>query len=263
MNFEPTVIHSTPDEISLLSRLTSQKNYLRFSEMVDQDRNFLNSLILRLKPQKIVEIGVAKGGSSGIILNAIKDIKNAHLFSVDLNKNCYSMPEKATGFLMDEFPDLKKKWTLLTGGTIYDFADTIGGGVDLALIDTVHTNPGEILDFLGIFPYLKKDAVVIFHDTNLQAVSCQSKCSTNNTLMSAIAGEKLVPDNSPFSGMDGFLNNIGAIKLNVDTFKSIYSVFNLLALHWEYLPTQDQFVKMISFFKKHYKGGGELLSPIF
>lgn len=255
MNLEPTVITSTKDEITYLNKLTDQKNYLKFSEMVDQDRNFLNSLILRLKPKKIVEIGVSKGGSSGIILNAVKDISGAHLYSVDLSKKCYSMPHKLTGFFMDEFPDLKKKWTLLTGGTIYDFADQIGDNIDLALIDTVHSNPGEILDFLGILPYLKKDATVIFHDTNLQAASYKSKCSTNNTLMSAISGEKLIPDNQPFSGMEGFLNNIGAIKLNTDSFKNIYNVFNLLALHWEYMPTKDQLRKMIHFFKKSYGGG--------
>ena len=252
MNFEPTLITSTEKEIKYLNELTNQHNYTQYSEMTDQDRNFLNSLILREKPKKIVEIGVSKGGSSGIILNAIKNLDDAHLYSVDLNKECYSLKGKLTGFLMDSFPDLKKKWTLLTGGTIYDYIDKIGDNVDLVLIDTVHANPGEILDALGIFPYLKKEAVIVFHDTNLQICPQRGSEFTNNTLISAIYGEKIIPSPDSFEGLRGYFNNIGAIRLNEESLKNIYNVFNLLALHWTYFPTLDQLNKIKHFIKKHY-----------
>ncbi len=252
MNFEPTLITSTEKEIKYLNELTNQHNYTQYSEMTDQDRNFLNSLILREKPKKIVEIGVSKGGSSGIILNAIKNLDDAHLYSVDLNKECYSLKGKLTGFLMDSFPDLKKKWTLLTGGTIYDYIDKIGDNVDLVLIDTVHANPGEILDALGIFPYLKKEAVIVFHDTNLQICPQRGSEFTNNTLISAIYGEKIIPSPDSFKGLRGYFNNIGAIRLNEESLKNIYNVFNLLALHWTYFPTLDQLNKIKHFIKKHY-----------
>ena len=252
MNFEPTLITSTEKEIKYLNELTNQHNYTQYSEMTDQDRNFLNSLILREKPKKIVEIGVSKGGSSGIILNAIKNLDDAHLYSVDLNKECYSLKGKLTGFLMDSFPDLKKKWTLLTGGTIYDYIDKIGDNVDLVLIDTVHANPGEILDALGIFPYLKKEAVIVFHDTNLQICPQRGSEFTNNTLISAIYGEKIIPSPDSFEGLRGYFNNIGAIRLNEESLKNIYNVFNLLALHWTYFPTLDQLNKIKKFTKKHY-----------
>ena len=252
MNFEPTLITSTEKEISHLNKLTKQHHYTQYSEMSDQDRNFLNSLILREKPKKIVEIGVAKGGSSGIILNAIKNLNGAHLFSVDLNKECYSLKGKLTGFLMDDFPELKKKWTLLTGGTIYDYIDQIGDNVDLVLIDTVHANPGEILDTLGIFPYLKKEAVIVFHDTNLQICQERGTEFTNNTLMSAIYGEKIIPSPDSFEGLRGYFNNIAAIRLNGESLQNIYNVLNLLALHWTYFPTLDQLNKIKHFIKKHY-----------
>lgn len=252
MNFEPTLITSTEKEISHLNKLTKQHHYTHYSEMSDQDRNFLNSLILREKPKKIVEIGVAKGGSSGIILNAIKNLNGAHLFSVDLNKECYSLKGKLTGFLMDDFPELKKKWTLLTGGTIYDYIDQIGDNVDLVLIDTVHANPGEILDTLCIFPYLKKEAVIVFHDTNLQICPLRGSEFTNNTLMSAIYGEKIIPSPDSFKGLSDYFNNISAIRLNAESLQNIYNVFNLLALRWTYFPTLDQLNKIKKFTKKHY-----------
>ena len=61
MNLEPTLITSTKEEIKYLNELTKLHHYTQYSEMSDQDRNFLNSLILREKPKKIVEIGVSKG----------------------------------------------------------------------------------------------------------------------------------------------------------------------------------------------------------
>lgn len=38
---------------------------------------FINGIIRKLKPKKCLEIGVSNGGSSILILNAIKDIENS------------------------------------------------------------------------------------------------------------------------------------------------------------------------------------------
>lgn len=50
-------------------------------------REFLNGVVRKLKSKKILEIGVEKGGSATIILNAIKDIDNSKLYSIDLNSD--------------------------------------------------------------------------------------------------------------------------------------------------------------------------------
>jgi hypothetical protein len=63
--------------------------------------------------------------------------------------------------------ELKQRWKLYTGGLSIKFMDEIGGDIDFCLIDTLHTIPGGILDFLMVFPYLKNDAIIIFHDINL------------------------------------------------------------------------------------------------
>ena len=49
--------------------------------MGGNQREFINGIIRKFKPKKIVEIGVYYGGSSAVILNAIKDIEGAHLYS--------------------------------------------------------------------------------------------------------------------------------------------------------------------------------------
>lgn len=141
------------------------------SEMSYKERCFLNGIIRQTKPKKILEVGVSAGGSSAVILNAIKDCDDARLYSVDYNKKWYRDNSKHTGFVIDsQFAHLKHKWRLYTGGTSAHFMEEIGGDIDLCLIDTVHSNPGEFLDFLIVLPYLKKNAIVILHDTCYHAL---------------------------------------------------------------------------------------------
>jgi hypothetical protein len=59
------------------------------------------------------------------------------------------------------------KWTLFKGGVTSEFIEKIGGNIELAFIDTVHVTPGEKLDWLQVLPFLKEEAIVVFHDTFL------------------------------------------------------------------------------------------------
>ena len=141
------------------------------SEMTYKERCFLNGIIRQVKPKKILELGVSAGASSAVMLNAIKDDSEAKLYSIDYNTQWYRNHAKPTGHLINEkFSHLKKKWKLYTGATAARFMDEIGGDVDLCLIDTVHANPGEFLDWLIVLPYLKPNAVLVLHDTCFHAV---------------------------------------------------------------------------------------------
>ena len=53
-----------------------------FWQIGGEEPYFINGIIRKYKPKKCLEIGVAAGGSSIIILNAIKDIKNSFLIIV-------------------------------------------------------------------------------------------------------------------------------------------------------------------------------------
>ena len=78
--------------------------------MHGKQREFINGIIRKFRPKKIVELGVLFGGSSIIILNEINDIKNSFLYSIDINSNPY------TGYCVDKyFSHLSKKWTLFQG----------------------------------------------------------------------------------------------------------------------------------------------------
>ena len=127
--------------------------------MSNNQRYFLNGIIRKFKPKKVVELGVYRGGSSIIILNALKDINNAFLFSIDL------FSEKSIGSCINQyFPNLGNKFKLFTGNVAVKFIEEIGKNIDLAFFDTYHFEPGEILDFLMVLPFLKEGALVGFHD---------------------------------------------------------------------------------------------------
>ena len=148
--------------------LPIQEKLKDYIEINKDEQMFLNGLIRKIKPKKIVEIGVAYGGTAALILNAINDINDARLFSIDINKNCYRMISKETGFIVKErFPKFLKKWKIYTGGLTSEFIEKIGNEIDLVYIDTMHVTPGEMINFLEILPFLKEEAYVVLHDTFL------------------------------------------------------------------------------------------------
>ena len=217
------------------------------SEMSYLERCFLNGIIRQAKPKKILELGVSAGGSSAVILNAIKDFDNAKLYSVDYNKKWYRDNSKDVGFIIDEkFSHLKNNWKLYTEGTAAKFMEEIGGEIDLCLIDTMHSNPGEFLDFLIVLPYLKKNAILIFHDIALHHT--YKWCITNGILFSCLRGEKL----SFNAGLWNKYANIGAVILDENIMDNISDYLYLLTLPWEYLPADKDILECQKLFSKNY-----------
>ena len=240
--------------------------YTKVSEMTNEEREFLNAIILRKKPKKLLEVGVSAGGSTVIMLNAIKSNLDSILYSIDYSLKWYFDKTYKTGHIVDSYPDLKDKWTLFTGGLSLNFLEEIGSDIDLCLIDTVHSNPGELLDILMVFPFLKEDAIIIFHDVNCHTLSGNiAECNslglyTNNLLFSAIYGKKYVQGNfkknSPFPNQitdkTPYFPNIGAIGSCHETRKHFFEIFNLLTLKWTYLLTETEENSIITFLSKYY-----------
>ena len=215
------------------------------SRMWSNQREFLNGVIRKFRPKKILELGVAEGGSSSIILNAIFDIKNAQLYSIDLS----------THFLIGScvkilVPNLLDKWNLYKGYTAAKFLPQIGGGIDMAFIDTSHYEPGEILDFLIILPFLSKGAIIVIHDIGNQ-FKRRSKNSRREhapyLIFNIIKGKKFLP-----SGKGILAKNIGAIKLERNQEDYVHDYFRALGGQWEYLPKEEDIRMIKEIFKKYY-----------
>jgi len=214
--------------------------------MWGNQREFLNGVVRKFRPKKIIELGVAEGGSSLIILNAITDIKNSHLYSIDLS----------THYLIGSCvktlaPKLLNKWSLYKGYTASKFLNQIGGGIDMAFLDTSHYEPGEILDFLIILPFLNKGAVVVIHDIGNQMTTKKKKSYRREfapyLIFNIIKGKKFIP-----SGKGILTKDIGAIKLEKNQAKYVHDYFRALGGQWEYLPEEKDLNSIKKLFKKYY-----------
>jgi predicted O-methyltransferase YrrM len=238
-------------------------DYIKYSQMTKHEREFINALILRYNAKKLLEIGVSAGCSSLIMLNAIKNADNSKLYSIDYSSTWYKSNDRETGFLVNDYVELKQKWKLYTGGLSINFLEEIGKNIDFCLIDTMHINPGGILDFLMVFPYLKENAIVVLHDTKLNTCDYANRRPgfsrndiTNNILINSIFGKKLIQGNyskdDDNNGLKTILPNIEGVVLNKNSKRNIFGIINLLSLKWEYILRREEINNIITFFEKHY-----------
>ncbi len=211
-------------------------NVAPYSEMQKNEKYFLNGIIRYFKPAKILEVGVASGGGSAIILNAIKDIPGAKLISVDYCEKYYGgNTDKLSGYLVDEkFSHLKDKWTVYRGGDISRFIEKVGGDIDMLVLDTAHIHPWETLNFLCILPFMKLNASwVVLHDINLQCVEERDEDLACRYLFSHVVSDEKI---MPVSDYDFYFANIGAFRVVDDTVKYVRNLFESLLITWDALP---------------------------
>ena len=119
------------------------------------------------------------------------------------------------------------------------------------MIDTAHFEPGEILDFMIILPFLKEGAIVIFHDIDHQITSAKGKDMRNEwapyIIYNLVRGEKFLP-----IGKELLNKDIGAVKLEKNQKRFIHDYCRALAGQWQYFPLEEHIQIIISFFKKYY-----------
>jgi len=212
------------------------------SQMSRNEREFLNGIIRKFKPKKVLEVGVNLGGSSIIILNAINDIIGAKLYSFDLND------KEFVGECVNKyFPNLLKNWKLFKGNISTEFLNHIGNNIDMVFFDTAHLEPGEILDFLIVLPFLKEEAIVVFHDIAKQLNSTHRVEFAPYLIYNGIRGEKFLP-----SGEDILTQNIGGIKLEKNQYRYHEEYFRILGGEWQYFPKEIHIKLMRKFFKNYY-----------
>ena len=115
-------------------------------------------MIKKVMPKKLVEIGIAEGGTTSTIVKclAMLGLKST-MYSVDLNQNFYHDSSLRTGYEYDRIKnDIGENVTheFMLGKSIAGKIEKIGNNIDMVIIDTTHKLPGEILDFLVVLPYI-------------------------------------------------------------------------------------------------------------
>ena len=172
----------------------------------------------------------------------LTNIKDSKLYSIDLNSedfigNCVN----------NYFPQFLKKWNLFKGNIATNFIEKIGNNIDMVLFDAAHFEPGEILDFLIVLPFLKEEAIVIFHDIANQINSGSRNEWAPYIIFNGIRGQKFLP-----SGNSLLNQNIGAIKLEKNQQKYYEDYFRLLGGQWQYFPKEIHIKSIKNFFNKYY-----------
>ena len=218
--------------------------------MWKNQREFLNGVVRRFRPKKIVEIGVREGCASSVILNAIKDMNNSHLYSIDLNRS-----PSVGKCVYKSFHNLLSKWTLYKGDIAVKFMEKIGKNIDMAFIDSAHLEPGEILDFIIILPFLSEEAVIVMHDIANQITApseYKGWLGKRNEwapylMFNSMRGKIYLP-----SGNNLLTHDIGARKLDFNQRQYFHDYFRVLGGQWQYFPKEKYIQEMRIYFKKYY-----------
>ena len=218
---------------------------------------FINGLIRKHKPKKCLEIGVAFGGSSVLILNAIKDFTDSELISIDLY-TYVSNQDKKIGYLVEEkFPELINKWKLFLGDMPHKFLSKLNMKFDFLFLDSAHVSPGEFFNLIEVLPFLNENAIIVLHDImwHLLKTSEVTKklydvkiMPTQIYLMSSLIGEKILIKQK----LNDFIN-IGAVFLAKNQKKYYLNYFLLLMNIWQYMPSEKQIDDLREFIKEYYK----------
>lgn len=133
---------------------------------------FIYALVRSLKPDVILETGVASGMSTSYLLAAFEANENGELYSVDLPHETvnaklrgmaeqYSLTREQTGWLVPS--ELRKRWTLLIGKSSEVLPGTLRNldKIDIFLHDSAHTYENMMFEYKTAWPYIKTGGVLL------------------------------------------------------------------------------------------------------
>jgi cephalosporin hydroxylase len=200
--------------------------------ITDDDAHFLHNLVLELQPSVVVELGVASGCSSVVLLEALAQVsqnissEGIWLHSFDVMDHCYFDPSRPVGAAVAQLaPHLLAHWRLTIGDALQARQQLAGIDVPMAFIDANHLHPWATADLLALLPVLARGAWVALHDIRLPLLHLpKSNGHGPMHLFGHWPGEKR-------SG--GTNDNIGAIRLPSNNRDVITILHEVLQNAWE------------------------------
>jgi len=223
----------SPGAVAGLRALYPPPSWVR-GATAEYDAEFLLGLVTAQAPTRIVEIGVAAGVSSAVLLYALDTLpepSSRSLYSCDVQPECYFDARRATGEIVGTmYPQPVAAWTLNTNVDTRRLAGVLSpASIDLTFIDANHAHPWPLLDLLHMTVLAKPGSWVALHDINLPAIAPAH----------APWGAKLLFDEWPFEKVvgGGSRRNIGAVKLPHDFTLLRPLAHSLLDRAWEHSPT--------------------------
>lgn len=162
------------------ARVKTQRGWISYGLISDHSSGDFGAvlyLIVRsLKPEIVVETGVANGESSAFILGAMETNKQGRLYSIDLppkqeeifdDKASYLMPPgKKVGWLVSK--SLRHRWTLILEPAEEALPHLVQhlNTIDIFLHDSLHTYNHMMFEFSTVWPHLRAGGVLLSDDVS-------------------------------------------------------------------------------------------------
>lgn len=152
------------EDISTLHRQFWRRGY---GAVVPSEVDYIQSLIVRHKPESFIEIGMASGMSTGFISRFMDDQGGGRLVSLDHDDTFFGDMTKHNGFLYPEiYQGEAVQSELIKFKTSLDIHD-IKGEFEMAFIDANHQHPWPALDMMALYPRMSGPKIMIHHDLRL------------------------------------------------------------------------------------------------
>jgi len=122
------------------------------------------AIVRALKPDIVLETGVANGVSTAYLLLALYENRKGSLHSIDAGDPSFLPPSKSPGWVV---PDpLCQRWTLHIGEAKKVLPELLNQlrNVDIFIHDSAHTREHMMFEFEQAYPHLKPGGVLIADD---------------------------------------------------------------------------------------------------
>jgi Methyltransferase domain len=128
----------------------------------DADPGFARAvwcLAVHLRPEKVVETGVARGVTSRVILEALERNRAGRLWSIDLPAPDPVLHDEIGIAVRD---GLRSRWAYLTGSSRRRLPDLLAhlGPIDLFVHDSSHTERNILFELQRAWPAIPRGAIV-------------------------------------------------------------------------------------------------------
>ena len=125
--------------------------------------------IRHLKPEIVVETGVAGGSTSFAILSAFEKNNRGKLFSIDIGFSGWFPGGHTVGYLVPR--KMRTNWNLIIGNSRNELPKLLNNlkNVDIFFHDSDHSYNHMMFEFETILPYLRKKKVILADDINLNS----------------------------------------------------------------------------------------------
>lgn len=154
---------------SFAAVLRGAEEFMKQTEFESADlyaKKILNqyAAVRALKPDLILETGIANGVSSSYLLLALENNRKGKLVSIGLNEQNYLPKGKSLGWVVPEF--LKPRWQVCVGDAAKLLPEVLAGisQMDIFIHDSLHTYEHMLWEFETAYPKLRPGGLLFADD---------------------------------------------------------------------------------------------------